>query len=595
MLQSANTWAVPILLSGLVLGAPAAARESADRVYEHGVVFTADAAGTQAQAIAIRDGRIVYVGGDAKVSAYIGPATTVIDLKGRFVMPGLVDGHMHPLIAGAQLLKCNLNYESLTVPEFQQRIQACLDRSAATEPDAWLEVVNWFQEIMRPAGVKTSRATLDALNTRRPIIVLSSQGHTGLANSRALELAKITAATTDPIGGKIWRDVKGEPTGLLEEVASYSIVTSLLPKPTAEEDIAAAAQALAAINRQGVTSFLDAMAAPESMAAFAALRKSGRLTARAHFAPMIEPAEARTLDAAVARIVKFRAQYDEGPIGRSAGVTVRNAKLYLDGIIYVPAFTGAMVDPYRENAGTAEKPRWVSGTGRGPAVYFPPATLATVLVALGRAGIDPHMHADGDGAVRAALDGVAVLRQTLHDKDIRPAIAHDEIVSPADYPRFRSLGATPVLSFQWGQPAGYTLGLKDYFGPERMRILEPSGLLARAGARIAFGSDWPVDALDEWFAIKVGVARTGPPNAPPEYRGRLGADPGLSPADALRAVTINAAYELHEDDVTGSLVVGKLADLAVLDRNPLAIPAEDIAFTRVVETVVGGGVVFTAQ
>ena len=147
------------------------------------------------------------------------------------------------------------------------------------------------------------------------------------------------------------------------------------------------------------------------------------------------------------------------------------------------------------------------------------------------------------------------LRRELPKADIRPAIAHDEIVDPSDYPRFRELDVTPVLSFQWEKPAGDTLGLVDYFGPERMKRLEPAGLLAAAGARIAFGSDWPVDPLDEWFALKVGVTRTNTPDAPPEYRGRLGDDPGLSRQAVLEAATINAAYELHQDD--GHRIVGR--------------------------------------
>ena len=125
-----------------------------------------------------------------------------------------------------------------------------------------------------------------------------------------------------------------------------------------------------------------------------------------------------------------------------------------------------------------------------------------------------------------------------------------------------------------------------------MKILEPAGLLAAAGARITFGSDWPVDALDEWFALKVGVTRTNAPSAPPEFHGKLGEDPGLSREAVLRAATIDAAYELHEDDVTGSLQVGKFADLIVLDRDPLKIPAEDIANVHVLETVVGGLTVY---
>jgi predicted amidohydrolase YtcJ len=567
--------------------------DPADRVYRNGIIFTADGRNGSAEALAIRDGRIVYVGSNRGLAPFVGPATVAVDLNGRFLMPGLVDGHMHPLEAGAQLLKCSLSYESLTIAELQQRIQTCLDHDTSKEPDAWLEVVSWFQESMRPAGVKTNHATLDVLKTARPIILRSSFGHTVLANTRALALAKITASTPDPIGGKIWHDANGAPSGLLED-AAYEAFSKLLPKPTPEQDLAAATAALKVMSRQGVTTFLDADAAAEDMAAFAAVRRSGGLTARAHFAPQIAPTEAGDPLGAVARVVAFAKQYDEGATARAPGVTVRNAKLFLDGVIAGPAFTGTMSEPYLTNSGTPANPRWVPGPSHGPAVYFPAQPLAAILIALGRAGIDPHLHADGDGAVHAGLDGIEALRKVLPAVDIRPAIAHDEIVEPADFPRYKLLGTIPVLSFQWEKPAGDTMGLKDYFGPERMKILEPAGLLAAAGARIAFGSDWPVDRLDEWFALKVGVTRTNSPDAPPEYRGRLGDDPGLSREAVLRAATIDAAYELHQDGAIGSLEVGKFADLIVLDRNPLQIPAEDIANTQVLETVVGGNVVYDA-
>jgi predicted amidohydrolase YtcJ len=447
---------------------------------------------------------------------------------------------------------------------------------------------------MRPAGVKTSRATLDSLKTTRPILVISSFGHTALANTRALALAKITAGTPDPIGGKIWRDAKGEPTGLLED-AAYEKFFELISKPTPEENLAAANAALKAMSPQGVTSFLDASASLEAIAAFAAVRQGGGLTARAHFAPLISPSEAGDLPGAVARVAALAKQYDRGAPTAEPGITVRNAKLFLDGVIAAPALTGAMREPYLINAGTAANPQWEPGPSRGPAGYFSSEALATVLVALGRAGIDPHMHADGDGAVHAALDGIEALRKALPAADIRPAIAHDEIVDPVDFPRYKQLGAIPVLSFQWEKPAGDTMGLRDYFGPARMKILEPAGLLAAAGARVTFGSDWPVDQLDEWFALKVGVTRTNAPDAPAEYRGRLGDDPGLSPVTVLRAATIEAAYELHQDQSTGSIEVGKFADLIVLDRNPLKVPPEEIAKTRVLETVVGGKVVYQAS
>ena len=571
-----------------------AQEKPADRVYRNAVLFTADDKNLDAEAVAIRDGRIVYVGSNEGVKAFIGAATRVTDLKGGFLMPGLVDGHLHPMEAGLKLQKCSMNYESLTVEELQKRVQACLDKTRKQEPDRWLEVVSWFQESMRPAGVKTSRATLDGLKTSRPIIVISSFGHTALANSRAIALAKISKTTPDPPGGKIWRDAEGNPTGLFED-AGYAVFSELLPKPTEAEIFSAAKAAQEALKTQGVTSFLDADAAREDLMGFAAVEHAGLLTVRAHFAPQIAVEQGNDPLGAVAKVISSREKYDQGAIKAKPSITVRNAKLYLDGVISAPAFTGAMVDPYNVNEGTAENPRWVPGQSRGPAVYFPAPALAEILVRLGRAGIDPHMHADGDGAVRAALDAVEAMRKEIGGADIRPAIAHDEIVSPADFARYKALDTTPVLSFQWEKPAGDSLGVTNFFGPERMKIIEPAGLLAAAGARIAFGSDWPVDALDEWFALKVGVTRTNAPSAPVEYHGRLGEDPGLSREAVLKAATINAAYELHEDDVTGSLRVGKFADLIVLDRNPLKIPAEEIANVKVLETVVGGRTVYDAS
>jgi predicted amidohydrolase YtcJ len=195
--------------------------------------------------------------------------------------------------------------------------------------------------------------------------------------------------------------------------------------------------------------------------------------------------------------------------------------------------------------------------------------------------------------VRDALDAIAVLRRAPAGRQVRPALAHDEIVAPADYARFAQLDVTPVLSFQWAKPAPDTVGaLKDYMGPARYATVEPEAVLLDAGARIAYGSDWPVDPLDEWFALKVGVTRTAAPDAGPDYAGRLTAQPGMPRAAVLRAITLNAAYTLRQEKLTGSLEVGKLADFIVLDRNFFTIPAEDIANIKVLQTVVGGKVVY---
>ena len=578
---------------------PHAAEAPADTVYRNGYVYTVDAKDNVRQALAVRAGRIVYVGDNAGVQQLTGKATKVVDLQGRMLMPGLIDGHMHPQSGGSRLLNCSLNYEALTVPQFQSRIQACIDNDKRSGkpsgPDRWLVVVNWFQQGMLPDGVETSAATLDALKTDRPVIVRSSFGHSVQLNSKAIKLAGITRDTKDPAGGKITRDANGNATGLLED-AAQDMAMNLLPPLTVAENLAASTAALAAMRKQGITSFLDAYTDPETMTAFTDLHKQGKLTARAHFAVLIDLDKGATPQSAVAELLKQQKQFDQGPTTVAPSMQVRHAKLFMDGVISAPAFTGAMLEPYLVNKGTPEKPDWQPGASNGPPSYFTQEALRTTLTELANAKIDPHIHVDGDRAVRETLDAIEYLRSTPAGKDVRPALAHDEIVDPADYPRFARLDVTPVLSFQWAKPAPDTVGaLKDFMGPARYATVQPQALLLDAGARIAYGSDWPVDPLDEWFALKVGVTRTAAPDAGKEYAGRLGKQPGMPRAAALRAITMNAAYTLRQEALTGSLEVGKLADMIVLDRNFFTIPAQDIANIKVLQTVVGGKIVYQAK
>jgi len=589
------TGAIVSLLAACGVSA-AAAGPTAEVVYQHGTVYTIDKDNTVAHALAISGGRIVYVGTDEGARALIGNTTTVIDLAGHTVMPGLIDGHMHPVAAGINLLKCNLNYASLTVAQFQARLQACLDeRRKSDGPDSWLEVVNWFRYGMGAEAAGVDRKALDSLNTRRPIVVHDSFGHSSLVNSRALALAKVTAQTPDPAGGRIARDASGQATGILEDAAQESI-GELLPKPTAQGYVAGARAAQDALRQQGVTTFLDAVGTDEDIEAFAAIEREGGLTVRAHFAPLIAPADAPNIDAAhraVARVIATAKKYDQGVIQPAPSISVHQAKIFMDGVINAPANTGALLEPYLVNRGTAESPRFEPASRREPDVYFPAPILTEILIGLGRNNIDPHLHTDGDGAVRAGLDAVQSMRAALPGRDVRPGFAHCELVEPEDYPRFAQLNVIPVLSFQWEKPASDTVdGARDSLGPRRWPLIEPSGWLAEKGAKIAYGSDWPVDPLDEWFALQVGVTRRGRPDEPPEYAGRLGKDPGLSQAAVIRAITANAAYELHEDRHIGSLEVGKFADLIILDRDVATIAPERISGTKVLRTVVGGRVVY---
>ena len=594
-LEGSRIASVSLVLGlGLALqpAAAAALDTPADTIYINGYVYTVDAHDSVKEALAVRGGRISYVGSNTGAKALVGPATHVIDLHGRMLMPGLVDGHMHPLQGGIQLLKCNLNYERLTVAQFQARIQACLDQTKAREPDQWLEVVNWFQQDMIPAGTELTHETLDVLKTRRPIAVMSSFEHSVLANRRALQLGHVDATTPDPVGGRIQHDAKGQPSGILED-AAYDKVMKLIPEPTPAEDVSAAKAAQEALRKQGVTTFLDAAAETVDIESFSKLQRSGELTVRAHFAVPIRPAKDLDPESAVAAVKAIATRFDQGAQQPAPTITVRNAKLFLDGVITAPAFTGAMLLPYFTNQGTPQAPHWAPGKDRGPPVYFPAPTLTAILLSLGRNGLEPHMHADGDRAVHEGLDAVEALRKEFPETAIRAAIAHDEIVDPADFPRYAKLGAIPVLSFQWEKPGADTIdGSLEYLGPARFKYMEPAGYLAAAGARITYGSDWPVDRLDEWFALKVGVTRENSPDAGPKYAGRLSTDAGLTLPTVIRAITANSAYELHVEQDVGTLEVGKLADLIVLDRNLFKIPAREIGAVKVLLTIIGGRVIY---
>ena len=567
-------------------------RPAAETVFTHGYVYTVDNVMPTAHALAVRAGQIVYIGDDEGVQAFLGPKTRRVDLGGRMLMPGLIDAHMHPQSGGLHLRQCDLEYQRLTVSQFQSVIQRCIDQSAKAGADDWLVVLNWFEQNMLPAGIVMTHQALDVVKTARPILVHSSYGHSSLVNARGLELSKIARDTANPKDGIIVRDAKGEPTGLLED-AAQELVSRLIPEPTPAENLQATRRALAAMRAQGITGFLDASTDTDTLKAYTSVQAAGELTARAHFAVLINSVENYDPATAVAEVLAQRRRFDQGAIGANPSLSVDTAKLFLDGVFSAPSYTGLMLQPYFENIGTAQKPDWRPGDNLGPPPYFSQQQLDATLVKLAAAGINPHLHADGDGAVREGLNAIATMRKTHPYDDVRPAIAHDEIVDPSDYPRYAELGALPVLSFQWEKPdADVNAQTMGYLGPVRAALCEPAGLLKIYGARLVFGSDWPVNPLDEWLAMQVAVTRTATGEDAPRYPGRLGIDPGITVADAVRAMTLNAAYSLRQDAVTGSLEIGKFADLIIIDRNLMQIVPEKISKTQVLLTMVGGRVVF---
>ena len=571
--------------------------EPADVVLKNGYVYTVDAKDSVAQAVAVRNGRIVYVGTDDGVHAYVNPnRTRVVDLGGRMLMPGLVDGHVHALDGGAATLKCSMDFLPLTIAQMNEKLQACLDASSDQEPDGWLEVVNWDRQAMSSIDRDPTRLDIDTLTTTRPVIVMSIDHHTRLVNSRGLGIAGVTAATPNPPGGSIAHDANGEPTGIFEDAAAF-LVDQVVPQPSDAEHADHARIALDLLNRQGVTSFMEALSNETEVKAFSTLADTGELTARAQFAMLIDPGEAADPAAALARVKAVASRYTQPGDQPGPVVQVRHVKFFLDGVLQAPAQTAAVLAPYNVNTGSEAQPNWAPGSKLGE-LYFSQGALNTIVVEAIKAGFEPHTHAIGDAAVRRALDAYDHARQQLPGNNFRPAIAHVELADPADFPRFQSLDVFPVMSYQWAQQAPYSIeAVKDQLGPERYARMEPEGSLMNAGATIAYGSDWPVDPMAYFYNLSVGVLRRGNPNHfasfGPNYAGRLNDDPLLPRNVALRSITMNSAKQLRLDERVGSIETGKFADLIVLDRNFMQVPDDDLAFTQVQLTMVGGKIVWS--
>lgn len=565
-----------------------------DVIYHNGKIYTADKSDQFCEAIAIKQGYITAVGSSHELLALAGTQTEVIDLEKRVVLPGLIDSHMHPFWGGKQLRGCNLNYAALTVEETLALLQQHLDEDPLKEEDDWLSVRAWQRQAMIPAGADMCRQSLDTLNTRRPVVLFSNDCHTLAANSRALEMLGITEETPVPADGKIGRDEEGRLNGILEDAPAMRAFDSI-PTGTPEQCVLIARHVQRVLNQQGVTTVMDTRVYEEQLKAFAVLRDSGELTLRMCGAREITPdSVAGPQDAARAldELVAFNQRWNDPVWQPAPGFGVSHVKFFVDGVLQPPTMTASLLQPYRKNRGTHAQPDWQPTEDYGD-LYFTPEVFNALVKECGRTGVHPHMHTVAEGAIEMALDALQEMRQAWPQKDVRPGLAHNELAAAHQYARFAELDVTAVLSYQWaGLPAVLIDEERAMLGEERFPHLEPQGRFLDAGARLAYGSDWPIDRLDEWYNLQIAMTRRawdaeGNPAGP-----RLDNDRNLTLTEVLRSATIDAAYMIARDGEVGSLEPGKLADLIVLKDDIFSNPPETLFKTRVLRTVVGGKVVW---
>ncbi|MBW8487699.1 amidohydrolase [Actinomadura parmotrematis] len=543
--------------------------QPADLVFHGGPVHTVDAARSRATAVAVTGERVTAVGHD-EVRALVGPRTEVVDLRGRLLIPGFQDAHVHPVGGGVELGQCDLTGR-VTAAEYAAAVRAYADR----HDGPWITGGGWSMEAF-PGGTPDRRA-LDAIVPDRPVYLVNRDHHGAWANSRALELAGVTAATPDPADGRIERDAGGEPTGMLQEGA-MGLVARFVPPPTERELLDGLLRAQALLHSYGVTAWQDAIIGnhatiADPSTAYAAAARDGLLTARVRGALWWD--RGRGLE----QLDGLRERRDALTTGRD--LNCHTVKIMQDGI--AENGTAAMLAPYLTACGCASDNSGIS--------FVEPDALKEYVTALDREGFQVHFHALGDRAVREALDAVEAARRANGWTDTRPHLAHLQVVAPADVPRFAALGAAANVQALWAahEPQMDDLTI-PFLGAERAAQQYPFGDLLRAGATLAAGSDWPVSSADPIAALHTAVNRHEPgsdrPVFLPEQRLDLGA--------ALAAYTAGSAYVNHLDG-TGSIVPGHLADLAVLDRDPFAGPPAEIHRTRVLQTFVGGRRVYAAD
>jgi predicted amidohydrolase YtcJ len=545
---------------------------AADRVLLNGRIYTADSANPWAEALAIRDGKIAFVGADTDIKALIGSDTEVVDLKRRMAMPGINDVHVHPLLGGrADLYECHF-LPTLSVEEVLAAVRADARKA---KPGAWIVGGSWGSNFTDKLSTLEALRALDEASEGHPVLLRDDSVHNRWVNSRALELAGIDSSTPDPEGGIIVRDeATRAPVGMLFEsaVAAVEHAAEVANPYSLETNVAALARAIEILNSFGVTGLQDAAVSGGVLSAYNHLDAHGQLSAWVVGSMMAEPAG--FLGHFVGdELIDQRAKFS------SAHVTPSFVKIFLDGVPM--SRTSAFIEPYL--------PDKAHGCCfRGTTIKTVPE-LARLIAKQEDRGLCVKIHCAGDAAVRTALDAIDVVRSFKGATPLTHQIAHAGFVDPSDIRRFKDLNVIADLSPILWYPNQIIDGIEQAVG-DRVRQYWPNRNLLEAGVLIATGTDWPViPNPDPWSGLEGLITRRDPTG---HFDGALWPEQALDLPTAIAAYTVNPARAMGLGSVTGSLEVGKSADLIVLDRNLFEIAPTDIADTKVTTTFFEGRAVY---
>lgn len=554
---------IVVILLGTLAGCNSpTSLESADTVYTNGRIYTVDADRNWAEAVAIKGDRITFVGTSQQAQDHIGTETKIIDLNGRMMLPAFQDSHIHPILGGMDALACDLS-STEDLEEYKSIIAEC----AAKFPDReWLLGGGWSMAVFG-AGGAPSKSILDELVQDRPIYLTSRDGHSGWANSIALEIAGITKETQDPPDGIIDRDpITGELVGSLQEGA-MSLMDQHVPPQSPEMRIDGLRYSMDMLHSYGITAIQDAIVRREDFETYAALDARNDLKLHVAASQWWERTDGTE------QIEGFEALRDEFSNGNVDGSTV---KIMQDGVL--ENYTAAMLEPYLEGDGTKGIP------------MVDPEVLKQAVAALDAKGFQVHFHAIGDAAVRQCLDAVEYAREQNGSLGNRHHISHLQVIHPDDIPRFAELDVVANFQALWAYADEYVTELNiPAVGEERVSWMYPILSIEKTGGTVAFGSDWSVSTAEPFAQMETAITRRGAYDHPAPA---LNPEEKISVQSAIEAFTINAAFVNKLENDTGSIEVGKLADLIVLDQNIFEVEPSKISDIKILLTLFGGEPVY---
>jgi predicted amidohydrolase YtcJ len=539
------------------------------RVLFNAKVFTGVPDHPYAEAVAIRGDRIIAVGSLAEVSA-IDPSATRVDLQGKFLLPGLIDSHAHPIEGGLTLISADVANE---MPSMDALVNFAADAKKSGK--------GMRGDVLYITGMPLVYwSKTDELNARFssglyadvPVFLYGMDGHTGWANRALLRRAGVTKDFLSHLSQseRAYYGVgpTGDPNGFAVDVGSDKI-QAVIPPATKERYLEGGRAAIQYLHSLGITAWLDAMAEPPILATYRSLAERGELTAHVVALPVVNPRNdpAKELEA----VQKIRQQYANLP-----NLTLPGIKVFADGVMEYPSQTAGMTKPYRN-------------TGKSGDLLFDPARFTELAIAADKQGLIVHVHALGDRAVKEALNGIEAARKANGNSGLPHTLTHVQVADPEDFPRFRQLGVIAALQLLWATAEPDTIELlKPYLDPELYRWQYPARSLLDAGAIISGASDWPVSSPNVFWGIYQAETRKGP-------EGVLDATQCMPREAMLYAYTRNSARALNQQDKIGSLAPGMQADLVLVDRDLLTVSPEELRDAKVLWTMVGGITVYRAQ